>query len=81
MPLLTELVSSEGGFCYRRGAPNGALAGFIPLRTEKGVLLSRKLVPSCTSSRYAEKRQRAGALQDAGALSDMPEGAKRLGVR
>jgi hypothetical protein len=25
MPLLTELVSSEDGFCYRHGAPNGAL--------------------------------------------------------
>jgi hypothetical protein len=24
MPLLTELVSSEDGFCYRHGAPNGA---------------------------------------------------------
>ena len=25
MPLLTELVSSEDGFCYRHGAPNGAV--------------------------------------------------------
>ena len=25
MPLLTELVSSEEGFCYRHGAPNGAV--------------------------------------------------------
>ena len=25
MPLLTELVSGEDGFCYKRGAPNGAL--------------------------------------------------------
>ena len=24
MPLLTELVSMEDGFCYKRGAPNGA---------------------------------------------------------
>jgi len=27
MPLLTELVSSEGGFCYRHGAPDGAVPG------------------------------------------------------
>jgi len=27
MPLLTELVSSEDGFCYRHGAPNGAVPG------------------------------------------------------
>jgi hypothetical protein len=26
MPLLPELVSSEVGFCYRHGAPNGAVA-------------------------------------------------------
>lgn len=26
MPLLTELVSSKDGFCYRHGAPNGAVA-------------------------------------------------------
>jgi hypothetical protein len=25
MPLLRELVSSEDGFCYRHGAPNGAV--------------------------------------------------------
>ena len=25
MPLLTELVSSEDGFCYRHAAPNGAV--------------------------------------------------------
>ena len=25
MPFLTELVSSEDGFCYRHGAPNGAV--------------------------------------------------------
>ena len=27
MPLLTELVSSEYGFCYRHGAPDGAVPG------------------------------------------------------
>ena len=27
MPLLTELISSEDGFCYRHGAPNGAVPG------------------------------------------------------
>jgi hypothetical protein len=27
MPLLTELVSSEDGFCYRHGAPDGAVPG------------------------------------------------------
>jgi hypothetical protein len=27
MPLLTELVSSEDGFCYRHGAPDGAVLG------------------------------------------------------
>ena len=27
MPLLTELVSSEEGFCYRHGAPDGAVPG------------------------------------------------------
>jgi hypothetical protein len=32
-PLLTELVSNEGGFCYKHGAPNGALS---PLRTRIG---------------------------------------------
>jgi hypothetical protein len=26
MPLLTELVPSEDDFCYRHGAPNGALS-------------------------------------------------------
>ena len=25
MPLLTELVSAEDGFCYRHAAPNGAV--------------------------------------------------------
>ncbi len=30
MPLLTELVSSEGGFCYRHGAPNGAFFSSAP---------------------------------------------------
>jgi hypothetical protein len=25
MPLLTELVSAKDGFCYRHGAPNGAV--------------------------------------------------------
>jgi hypothetical protein len=38
MPLLTELVSSEDGFCYRHGAPNGAVrkpAPPIPLRRPK----------------------------------------------
>jgi hypothetical protein len=25
MPLLTELVSRENGYCYRHGAPNGAV--------------------------------------------------------
>jgi hypothetical protein len=25
MPLLTELVSMEDGFCYRHGAPNGVV--------------------------------------------------------
>ena len=24
MPLLTELVSTRAGFCYKHGAPNGA---------------------------------------------------------
>jgi hypothetical protein len=68
MPLLTELVSSEGGICYIHGAPNGALAGFIPLKIAKGVPLSRKLVPRCAGSRYAEKRQGPAALQDADAF-------------
>jgi hypothetical protein len=27
MPFLTELVSNEDGFCYRHGAPNGAVPG------------------------------------------------------
>ena len=31
MPLLTELVSTNAGFCYQHGAPNGASAGFVPL--------------------------------------------------
>jgi len=26
MPLLTELVFREDGFCYKHGAPNGALS-------------------------------------------------------
>ena len=25
MPLLTELLSAEDGFCYRHAAPNGAV--------------------------------------------------------
>jgi hypothetical protein len=59
MPLLTELVASEGRFCfpqtglladgfvvtmrserfgdYRHGAPDGALASFISLKTAQGV--------------------------------------------
>ena len=38
MPLLTELVLSEVGVCYRHGAPNGAgpkSALTIPRRTAK----------------------------------------------
>jgi hypothetical protein len=38
MPLLTELVSSKDGFCYRHGAPNGAVFPSqrpIPLKTAK----------------------------------------------
>jgi hypothetical protein len=36
MPLLTELVSINDGFCYRHGAPNGAVPTrqhFIPSKT------------------------------------------------
>ena len=38
MPLLTELVSSEEGSCYRHGAPNGAVPQSqhsIPRKTAK----------------------------------------------
>jgi hypothetical protein len=38
MPLLTELVSSEDGFCYRHGAPHRALSPSqhcIPPKTAK----------------------------------------------
>jgi len=32
---LAELVSTENGFSYKHGAPSGALAGFLPLKTAK----------------------------------------------
>jgi len=35
VPLRTELVTVKQGFCYRRGAPDGALAGFIAPQTER----------------------------------------------
>jgi hypothetical protein len=35
MPRLTELVSTEDGFCYKHAAPDGASVGFIPLKTAK----------------------------------------------
>ena len=49
MPLLTELVSGENGFCYRHGAPNRALSpsphptppGALPAPLESAVKLSR----------------------------------------
>jgi hypothetical protein len=43
MPLLTELVSSENGFCYKHGAPNGAVPKRAPPvqpKTAKNPLLS-----------------------------------------
>jgi hypothetical protein len=50
MPLLTELVSGENGFCYRHGAPNGALPpsphpippGTLPAPLESAAKLSRR---------------------------------------
>jgi hypothetical protein len=36
MPLLTELVSRENGYCYRHGAPNGAVRTSQPC--PKGVM-------------------------------------------
>jgi hypothetical protein len=43
VPLLTELVSSEDGFCYRHGAPNGAVhpsQHSMPTKTAKNRISS-----------------------------------------
>jgi hypothetical protein len=40
MPLLTELGSRKDGFCYKHGAPSGAVpagSGSIPLKTRKNL--------------------------------------------
>jgi hypothetical protein len=43
MPLLTELVSIEDGFCYKHGAPNGAVSTrqqCIPRNAAKNLTLT-----------------------------------------
>src|SRR5438552_17360390 len=50
-----------------------------PRREEHSAAESQpELVLNCTISRYAEKRQRTAALQDAAALSEAPRPAGRL---
>ena len=50
-----------------------------PRREEHSAAESQpELVLNCTISRYAEKRQRTAALQDAAALSEAPRPAVRF---
>jgi hypothetical protein len=53
LPLLTELVSTENGFCYRHGAPGGAFAGFIHRRACRSESFSA--FSSCIRSRRRYK--------------------------
>ena len=46
MPLLTELVSSENGFCYKHGAPNGAVPRPAPHSTENNEKLTSEFASS-----------------------------------
>ena len=50
MPLLTELVSCENSFCYRHGAPNGAVFPSqhrIPPKTAKKLNNVALAAPVC----------------------------------